>query len=152
MLERVRGQGRQGARRRGPRGRGSQWGGSPLTAIHHHSGVTARGIPVPTVIKGRTHGEFLSFSTQEWASLPLGPVTTSGPSKAAGTSTSCGATVIRTAWLPDPTSSYEKAVDIALAPPTPPTSPTHEDTQRLGGEEKGSFPEEMLHYFEPTFS
>ena len=36
-------------------------GGSPLMAIQRHSGVTARGIPVPTLIKGRTHGEFPSF-------------------------------------------------------------------------------------------
>lgn len=72
-------------------GGGRSGGGSPLMAIQRHSGVSARGIPVPTLIKGRTHGEFPSFSTQEWANLPLGPVTTSGPSKAAGASRPCGA-------------------------------------------------------------
>lgn len=67
-------------------------GGSLLMAIQRHSqGVTARGIPVPTLIKGRTHEEFPSFSTQKWANPPLGPVTTSGLLKTAGASRPCGA-------------------------------------------------------------
>lgn len=43
-----------------------------------------------SLTKGRAHGEFLSFSGQQWASLSLGPVTMSGPSKAAGASVSPG--------------------------------------------------------------
>lgn len=107
-------------------------------AIQRHSGVTARAsLSLPH--KGQnTRRISILFNPEMGHNLPLAQWDHAGPQRQLVLPGPVGP-VIRAVWPPDPTSSYEKVVDI-LTPPTPPISRAPSGAQKLEGRGERELP------------